>query len=306
MDISFDRGEKVRELDNSNVAKAQKKIDKAIEISFFMCAFFAVFSVGFIAFYILSRGIPAIAQIGLGSFIFDTMWEPTGDFYGIWTMIIGTVYATFGAIIIGLPVGLFTAVFLAELAPPSLARIMRNSINLLAGIPSVVYGFFGLVVLVPFIDKVFGGGGNSLLATVLILSIMILPTIINLSETAIRAVPSYYKEGSLGLGATHIETIFKVIIPAAKSGILASVVLGIGRAVGETMAVILVSGNTPLIPHSIFDRLRTMTATIAMEMSYSSGLHQEALFGIGVILFVFIMILNLMLNYFTSKMGGEK
>lgn len=296
----------MKELDNSGAAKAQKKIEKSIEAAFLVCALFAVFSVGFIAFYILSRGIPAIGQIGLTDFIFGKMWEPTGEFFGIWNMIVGTIYATFGAIVIGLPIGLFTAVFLAELAPPTLAKVMRTAINLLAGIPSVVYGFFGLVVIVPFIDDTFGGGGNSLLATVIILSIMILPTIINLSETAIRAVPSYYKEGSLGLGATHVETIFKVILPAAKSGILASVVLGIGRAVGETMAVILVSGNTPLIPHSVFDRLRTMTATIAMEMSYSSGLHQEALFGIGVILFLFIMILNLMLNYFTNKMGGEK
>lgn len=295
----------MKELDNSGAAKAQKKIEKSIEAAFLVCALFAVFSVGFIAFYILSRGIPAISQIGLIDFIFGRMWEPTGEFFGIWNMLVGSIYATFGAVVIGLPIGLFTAVFLAELAPPALAKIMRNAINLLAGIPSVVYGFFGLVVVVPFIDEAFGGGGNSLLATVIILSIMILPTIINLSETAIRAVPSYYKEGSLGLGATHVETIFKVILPAAKSGILASVVLGIGRAVGETMAVILVSGNTPLIPHSIFDRLRTMTATIAMEMSYSSGLHQEALFGIGVILFIFIMVLNIMLNYFTNKMGGE-
>lgn len=296
----------MRDLDNSSAAKNQKKVERCIEAAFFICAFFAVFSVAFIAFYILSRGIPAIKQIGLIDFIFGRMWEPTGEFFGIWNMIVGSIYATFGAVIIGLPIGLFTAVFLAELAPPNLAKIMRTAINLLAGIPSVVYGFFGLVVIVPFIDKVFGGGGNSLLATVIILSIMILPTIINLSETSIRAVPRHYKEGSLGLGATHIETIFKVILPAAKSGILASVVLGIGRAVGETMAVILVSGNTPLIPHSIFERLRTMTATIAMEMSYSSGLHQEALFAIGVVLFIFIMILNLMLNYFTSKIGGEK
>lgn len=296
----------MRDLDNSSAAKNQKKVERCIEAAFFICAFFAVFSVAFIAFYILSRGIPAIKQIGLIDFIFGRMWEPTGEFFGIWNMIVGSIYATFGAVIIGLPIGLFTAVFLAELAPPNLAKIMRTAINLLAGIPSVVYGFFGLVVIVPFIDKIFGGGGNSLLATVIILSIMILPTIINLSETSIRAVPRHYKEGSLGLGATHIETIFKVILPAAKSGILASVVLGIGRAVGETMAVILVSGNTPLIPHSIFERLRTMTATIAMEMSYSSGLHQEALFAIGVVLFIFIMILNLMLNYFTSKIGGEK
>lgn len=303
---SEQRGGSMKDMDNIKRVNARKKTEKSIEIAFFLCGLFAVFSVIFIAFYIMKRGIPAIAQVGFKEFIFGKMWEPTGDFYGIWPMIVGSIYATLGAILIGLPVGVFTAVFLAEIAPPKTAAIMRTSINLLAGIPSVVYGFFGLVVIVPFIDEMFGGGGNSLLATVLILSIMILPTIINLSEAAIRAVPSYYKEGSLGLGATHIETIFKVILPSAKSGILASIVLGIGRAVGETMAVILVSGNTPVIPESLLDRLRTMTATIAMEMSYSSGLHQEALFGIGVILFVFIMILNFILNYFTTKTGGDR
>lgn len=297
---------KVNELDNANLAKTRKKTERAIEAAFFLCALFAVLSVVFIAFYILARGIPAIREIGISNFLFGNIWEPTGDFYGIWPMIVGSIYATLGAVIIGLPIGVFTAIFLAEIAPEKIAGVLRTAINLLAGIPSVVYGFFGLVVIVPFIDKVLGGGGNSLLATVIILSIMILPTIVNLSETAIRAVPRYYKEGSLGLGATHIETIFKVILPAAKSGILASIVLGVGRAVGETMAVILVSGNTPLIPASLLDRLRTMTATIAMEMSYSSGLHQEALFGIGVVLFIFIMLLNLMLNYFTSKMGGDR
>lgn len=293
-------------VENEKLVRARKRTDKTIEIAFFLCALFAVLSVLFIAFYIMARGIPAISQVGFKNFIFGKMWEPTGDFYGIWPMIVGSIYVTLGSVVIGLPIGVFTAIFLAEIAPKNIAKIMRTAINLLAGIPSVVYGFFGLVVIVPFIDKVFGGGGNSLLATVIILSIMILPTIINLSEASIRAVPRYYKEGSLGLGATHIETIFKVILPAAKSGILASVVLGVGRAVGETMAVILISGNTPMIPTSVLDRLRTMTATIAMEMSYSSGLHQEVLFGIGVILFVFIMVLNLMLNYFTNSMGGDK
>lgn len=296
----------MKDLDNANLAKARKKTDKAIELAFFLCAMFAVFSVGFIAFYILARGIPAISKIGVSNFLFSSIWEPSGEFFGIWPMIVGSLYATIGAVIVGLPIGLFTAIFLAELAPPKIAMILRQAINLLSGIPSVVYGFFGLVVIVPLIDKVFGGGGNSLLAVIIILSVMILPTIINLSETAIRAVPKYYKEGSLGLGATHIETIFRVTLPAAKSGILASVVLGIGRAIGETMAVILVAGNTPIIPSSLLDRLRTMTATIAMEMSYSSGLHQEALFGIGVVLFVFIMTLNLLLNHFTKKMGGDK
>lgn len=282
-----------------------KKIEKLIELAFLVSACFSVISVLFIAGYIMARGIPAIGKIGFGNFIFGKIWEPSGEFFGIYNMIVGSLYATFGAVLIGLPIGIFSAVFLAEIAPKWLADSMRTATNLLAGIPSVVYGFFGLVVIVPQIDKHFGGGGNSLLATIIILSIMILPTIINISESAIRSVPAHYKEGSLGLGATKIETIFRVILPAAKSGILAAVVLGIGRAVGETMAVILVSGNTPLIPGSLLDRLRTMTATIAMEMSYSSGLHQDALFGIGVVLFVFIMLLNIFLTLMTKKIGDE-
>ena len=212
---------------------------------------------------------------------------------------------------IGLPVGILTSVFISEVAPKWIANIVRPAVELLAGIPSVVYGFFGLIVVVPFIGKldefVTGDnmGGNSLLATSIILGIMILPTIINISETSIRAVPKKYKEASLAMGATHMQTIFKVILPAAKSGIMASIVLGLGRAIGETMAVILVAGNTPKIPSSIFNSIRPLTANIAMEMGYASGLHQEALFATGVVLFVIIMLLNIILNVFMYK-AGEK
>ena len=202
-----------------------------------------------------------------------------------------------------MPIGLFTAIYLSEMANKKTADFLRKVVELLAGIPSVVFGFFGLVSIVPLIDKFFGGGGNSLFASSIILGIMILPTIISISEASIRAVPKEYKEGSLALGSTHIDSIFKVMLPSAKSGILASIVLALGRAIGETMAVILVSGNTPLIPHSIFDRVRTLTSNIAIEMGYAYGLHQDALFATGVILFVFIMIINGLFLVFNRKAG---
>lgn len=242
-------------------------------------------------------------KIGFKEFIFGTRWKPLAGIFGILPMIIGSVYVTLGSIIIGVPIGILTAVFIAEIAPSWLAKIVRPAVELLAGIPSVVYGFFGLLVIVPKIDKLFFNGGNSLLAASIILGIMILPTIVNISETSIRAVPKAYKEGSFAMGASHIQTIFGVILPAAKSGILAAVVLGIGRAIGETMAVILVAGNTVLIPHSLLDRFRPLTANIAIEMGYAYGDHQSALFATGVVLFIFIMILNLVLNTLLHKVG---
>ncbi|WP_432409680.1 phosphate ABC transporter permease subunit PstC [Wukongibacter sp. M2B1] len=283
--------------------KKRKVFETIIERLFFTCACVAILSVAIITLFIFIKGGPAIFKIGLVDFLFGQEWMPEADIYGIFPMIIASIYATFGAIIVGVPIGILTAVFLAEIAPDWLTKLIRPAVELLAGIPSVVYGFFGLVVIVPIIDEIWGGGGNSLLAAIMILSIMILPTIVNISETSIRAVPKEYKEGSLALGASHIQTIFKVIIPAAKSGILAAVVLGIGRAIGETMAVILVAGNTPLIPNSLLDRVRPMTANIALEMGYAFGLHQEALFATGVILFIFIMILNIFLNVVTHKAG---
>jgi len=284
-------------------AKITDIIEKNVEAFLFICAIMAVLSVVIISAYIFIKGTPAIAKIGFFEFIFGNEWNPSAELFGIFPMIVGSIYLTLGAIIVGVPIGLLTAVFLAELSPKWLTKIITPAVELLAGIPSVVYGFFGLIVIVPLIDKIFGGGGNSLLAAIIILSIMILPTIINISRTSIKAVPSAYKEGSLALGASNIETIFKVIIPAAKSGILASVVLAVGRAIGETMAVILVAGNTPVIPTSLTSSFRTLTANIAMEMSYASGLHLEALFATGVVLFIFIMILNFTLNMLTYKEG---
>ena len=301
---------------NTNLDEMKEKrstlvLETIIELIFFLSACVAVLSVISITVFIFIKGAPAIGKIGIKSFILGNVWNPSGDIYGIFPMIIATIISTIGAMIIGLPVGILTSVFISEVAPKWLANIVRPAVELLAGIPSVVYGFFGLIVIVPFIgkiDKIITGqnmGGNSLLTTSIILGIMILPTIISISETSIRAVPKKYKEGSLAMGATHIQTIFKVILPAAKSGIMAAVVLGLGRAIGETMAVILVAGNTPKIPGSIFDSIRPLTANIAIEMGYASGLHQEALFATGVVLFIFIMILNLILNAFIYK-AGEK
>lgn len=283
--------------------KRKKVYENIVEAFFLLCACVAIISVIVITIFIFAKGGPAIFKIGILDFLLGKEWMPSADIYGIYPMIVASIYATIGAILLGVPIGVLTAIFLAEIAPEWLSKLVRPAVELLAGIPSVVYGFFGLVVIVPIIDDVFGGGGNSLLAAILILSVMILPTVVNISETSIKAVPREYKEGSLAMGASHIQTIFKVILPAAKSGILTAVVLGIGRAIGETMAVILVAGNTTLVPHSLLDRVRPMTANIAIEMSYAFGLHQEALFATGVILFIFIIILNIFLNIFIHKAG---
>ncbi|BEP28350.1 phosphate ABC transporter permease subunit PstC [Helicovermis profundi] len=277
--------------------RKKKKIENIIEKTFLVSALVSILSLLLIMIFIFGKGAPAINKIGLSNFIFGLNWEPSADIYGIFPMILASLYVTFGAIVIGVPIGVFTAIFLSEIAPKWLGKIVESAVQLLAGIPSVIYGFFGLLVIVPLIDKYYGGGGNSILAAIIILSAMILPTIITISENAIKAVPKEYKEGSLALGSSEIQTIFKVILPAAKSGILTSVVLGIGRAIGETMAVILVIGNTVQLPSSILDRARTLTANIAIEMGYAYGLHQEALFATGVILFIFIMIINFILNF---------
>lgn len=290
----------------SNIKKENyinKIIEKAAENLFFICAIVAVICVVIITLFIFYRGTPAMFEIGLSDFILGREWKPSGELYGILPMIVGSIYSTIGAIIIGVPIGIFTAVFITEIAPKSFVKVIRPAIELLAGIPSVVYGFFGLVVFVPFVYKYIGGSGNSLIVTSLILGIMILPTIINISVSSINAVPKEYKEGSLALGATQIQTIFNVIIPTAKSGIVAAVILGIGRAIGETMAVILVSGNAPMIPGGITDKIRTMTGHVALEMKYAMGLQEDALFATGVILFIFIIIINIILNIITHKAG---
>lgn len=279
--------------------------ERTVESIFFICAAVSILSVVIITVYVFAKGSPAIFEVGVGSFLTGTSWQPLAGIFGILPMIAASILGTLGAVIIGVAIGLFTAIFLAEIAPKRLAGIIRPAVELLAGIPSVVFGFFGLVVMVPIIQKYFGGAGNSLLAVIIILAVMILPTVVSISETSIRAVPLATKEGSLALGASHIQTIFKVILPSAKSGIAAAIVLGTGRAIGETMAVILVSGNTVQIPHALTDRVRTLTANIALEMGYASGLHQETLFATGVVLFVFIMILNIVLNVILHKKAGE-
>lgn len=283
----------------------RKTWEKFVESIFLICACIAILSVAVITIYIFVKGSPAIFKIGLWNFISGTEWKPGAGIYGILPMITGSLLATLGAVAAGVFIGLFTAIFLAEIAPSWLVGIYRPAVELLAGIPSVVYGFFGLIVIVPLISKYFGGAGNSLLAVIIILAVMILPTIVSITETSLRTVPAAYKEGSLALGASHIQTIFRVMIPAAKSGIMAGVVLGIGRAIGETMAVILVAGNTPLIPHALTDRIRTLTGNIAIEMGYAQGLQQEALFATGVVLFIFIMLLNIVLNVLIHRKAGN-
>lgn len=277
-------------------AKRIHPVQFAMETLFLVCATISVLAVGIITFYILYSGTPAIFKIGIFNFLFGAKWRPEENLFGILPMIVTSIVASGLAVAAGSAIGLMTAVFLAELAPKWLAAIIRPCVELLAGIPSIVYGYFGLVVIVPMISEVFGGAGNSLLAVLIILSVMILPTIVSISLTSLKAVPSAYKEGSLALGASHVQTIFKTMIPAAKSGILASIVLGIGRAIGETMAVILVAGNTPHMPGSLLDSVRTLTINIAFEMSYATGLHREALFATGVVLFVIIMALNFILT----------
>lgn len=274
---------------------------------FLLCAFISVLSLALITAYIFIKGIPIILKVGLSDFIFNKDWNPDpakgNPSFGILSMIATSVFATLGSVVAGSFIGIFTAVFLAEIAPLFISRIFKPAIELLAGIPSVVYGFFGLVVIVPLIRNYLGPPGNSLLAVIIILTFMILPTIINISEAAIKAVPAEYKEGSLALGATNIQTIFKVILPASKSGILASVILGMGRAIGETMAVILVAGNSTLMPISLLSPVRTLTANIALEMGYAFGDHENALFATGVILFLFIMLLNIVFNILLNKAG---
>lgn len=283
----------------------RKLLEVLVEKSFLICACTAIFSVVIITVYLFYQGVPALLKIGILDFGLGHVWKPLENQFGILPMIVVSLLSTLGAVLIGGVIGLFTAVFLAEVAPNWLVQIFRPAIELLAGIPSVVYGFFGLVVLVPIIRNTFGGPGNSLLAVIIILSIMILPTVISISETSIRAVSREYKEGSLALGASQIKTIFKVIVPAAHSGILASIVLGTGRAIGETMAVILVAGNTPLFPESLLSPVRTLTVNIAMEMGYAYGLHREALFATGVILFIFIMALNIVFNLIVYPRGSR-
>jgi phosphate transport system permease protein len=270
------------------INSVNKKIEVLTKLLFLLCAFTAVFALLIIIFFIFLRGVPAIFTVGLWDFLSGTVWSPLSGRFGIFSFIFTSVITTALAFIIGSRIGLWCAVYLSMFCPKIIYRPLKTMVELLGGIPSVLYGFFGLVVIVPFIRNTFGGPGNSMLAAIIILSVMILPTIINLSEAAIRAVPEFYYEGALALGCTKPEAVFDVVVPAAKSGITASYILGTGRAIGETMAVIMVIGNSPHMPGSILDPARTMTAAIALEMSYATGLHQNMLFGIGVILFIVV------------------
>ena len=267
--------------------------ETGMKVVFIIAACTSIAAVILICLFLFINGIPAIGKIGIFDFLLGSTWRPSNGLYGILPFILGSLYVTAGAIIIGVPIGVLAAVFMARFCPRSLYRVLKPAINLMAGIPSIVYGFFGMVIIVPAIRGIFGGTGSNILTASILLGMMILPTIINLSESAIRAVPNSYYEGALALGATHERSVFCATLPAAKSGILAGVVLGIGRAIGETMAVIMVAGNSVAMPDSILSGVRTMTSNIVTEMGYASGLHREALIATGVVLFVFILIINL-------------
>lgn len=266
-----------------------------------LLAYSAVSILALITIFLFKEGLPIIVKSGLWSFLGGSYWAPTKGHFGILSMIISSLYVTLGALLLGVPLGLSCAIVLTEFAPPRLVTILKPTIELLAGIPSVVYGFIGVVILVPLIRNFLGGPGLSLLASSMILGIMILPTIISISIDAISAVPLLYKEGAIALGATHWQTIWRVILPASRSGLVTAVILGMGRAIGETMAVIMVAGNALKIPVSPLDSVRTLTSNIALEMGYASGDHRLALFATGVVLFVIIMILNIIANLIVRR-----
>lgn len=293
-----------------------KTYEKVIEKLILLSAVVATISVALITLFIFRSGVPILAKYGVIEFIFGTNWSPTNGSYGILPLIAGTLSVTLGALVIGIPTGIACAIFLSEILSKKWARAFKSAIELLAGIPSVVYGFFGLVVLVPAIrnyvlpiyqifDPEASATGFSILAGAVILAIMILPTIVSISENSIAAVPKEFKEASLALGANKMETIIKVLIPAAKSGIISSIILGMGRAIGETMAVLLITGNMAKMPGSIMDPVATLTGTIAMEMGYADPTHQQALFAVGIVLFVIIMLLNIIAQVSMKGIGGK-
>lgn len=283
---------------------------------FFTAACASVLAVTLICLFLFANGIPAMKEIGLFEFLSGVKWRPNNKIYGILPMIVGSIYVTAGAILIGVPIGILTSIFMAKYCPKKIYRILKSATELLAGIPSVVYGFFGIVVLVPVVRDVCrllrdwgwikgAANGQSILTASILLGIMILPTIIGVTETALRSVPNSYYEGSLALGATKERSIFAVVLPAAKSGVVAGIVLGIGRAIGETMAVIMVAGNQPRMPESILKGVRTLTTNIVMEMGYAEGLHREALIATAVVLFVFILIINLSVSLLNRRARYE-
>ena len=274
--------------------------EKVMRLFFLAAACVSILCVLLICLFLFINGVPAMGEIGPLKFLLGTQWKPGSNLYGIAPMILGSLYVTAGAIIVGVPMGALCAVFMARFCPKGLYKILKPGISLLAGIPSIIYGFFGLVVMVPAVRQLFGAAfdtsGKSMLTASVLLGIMILPTIISVSEAAIRAVPEHYYEGALALGATHERSVFFACLPAAKSGIMAGVILGVGRSIGETMAVIMVAGNQTMIPGSLFKGLRTLTANIVLEMGYAADLHHDALVATAVVLFVFILIINLLFS----------
>lgn len=283
----------------------RKYSESIMKIVFLLSAAVSILAVLLICWFLFSEGLPTIGEIGVLNFLTGTVWKPLENHFGILPMIVGSCYVTAGAIIIGVPVGLLCAIYMAKFCPRGVYRILKPAIDLLAGIPSIIYGFFGLMVIVPVIQQLTGTGGKGVLTASIMLGIMILPTIISVSEAAIRAVPESYYEGALALGATHERSVFFTTVPAAKSGIMAGIILGIGRAIGETMAVVMVAGNQPVIPESILSGVRTMTINIVLEMGYAAkGMHRDALIATAVVLFVFILIINICFSL--VKRGDKK
>lgn len=283
---------------------ARQVRETLMRIVFLVTACISILAVILICIFMFANGIPTIAEIGPANFLLGTKWKPLNGIFGILPMIVGSLYVTAGAVLIGVPVGILCAVYLARFCSKRLYRVLKPLVDLLAGIPSIVYGFFGLVVIVPLIQQLTGGSnGKNILTASLMLGIMILPTIISVSESAIRAVPESYYEGALALGATHERSVFFAVLPAAKSGILAGVILGIGRAIGEATAVKMVAGNQPILPTSILSGVRTLTSNIVVEMGYAEGLHREALIATAVVLFVFILLINLSFSALKKKEG---
>lgn len=280
--------------------------ETAMKFVFLICACVSVIAVVLICVFLFTNGISAISDIEVKEFLLGTSWKPLQNLFGIFPMILGSIYVTAGAIIIGVPIGILCAVFMAKFCPDKLYKVIKPCINLMAGIPSIVFGFFGLVVIVPIMQNIFGGSGKSILTASIMLGIMILPTIISISESSIRAVPESYYEGALALGATHERSVFFSVLPAAKSGVTAGVILGIGRAIGEALAVSMVAGNQTLIPNGPLSGVRTLTANIVLEMGYAADLHRGALIATGVVLFVFILIINVLFSLFKTSSKKEK
>lgn len=281
----------------------KKPMESAMRVVFLVAACASILAVALICIFLFANGIPAMGKIGVLKFLTGQKWKPGNDIYGILPMILGSFYVTAGALMIGVPIGILTSIYMARFCPKGLYRFLKPAVGLLAGIPSVVYGFFGMVVLVPIVRDLTGTDGNSIFTASLLLGMMILPTIIEVSESALRAVPESYYEGGLALGASHERSVFFTVLPAAKSGIFAGVILGIGRAIGETMAVIMVAGNQARMPAGLFKGVRTLTTNIVMEMGYAADLHREALIATAVVLFVFILIINTAFSLVKRRMA---